>query len=761
MKRRTSIWAAVYAAAGLALAAIPLFDLLAYEACFALGLLTAFTGAHLGSFSVAAARAGAARSERERADARPVRELARRWLAATARVWALATIPLGILLANAFRVRNCDLAGGLAWFALLPMASAAVGAATGMLTALTFARPARATAIAMVVVIASIAWSVWRFYAAPPIFAFDPFGGYFPGTLYDEEVAIGAPLLWARFYHFSCVLAALLVASAFFDGIRFSLAPGRLRPKVLLVALIFVAHAIGFHASLAKHGVAYSAEDIVRALGATRETEHFRLHYSPAGPWAKDIDATVADHEFRWQQLRKLLGVEPSGKVDSFLFDSPAQKQALMGAGHTSVAKPWRREIYLQHEGWPHPVVAHELAHVFAGRFGDPIFGVARRGLRFNVGLIEGVAVAAAWQKTPLSPDELVKAMRTLGLEPPLERVMSLDFLGLNAAQAYNVAGSFCRFLLDGYGPEKLGALFGAAGAPESWTRIYGVSFEALRARWSARIDAIALAPVEAERVRDRLRRPSIFHKVCAHRLALEREAAHRAQAAGDRAGALRKLEEVCAEDADDPSGLVEVMDAAEAANRPSDSAVAAGRLRKHPKASGAQKGRAEAQLGDLNLRRGNLDEARAHYQAARGAPLDEANARLVAAKLIALDEPPGPIADKLRRFLAAPSADRDVAIDLLTLGELVHADPDRGLFHYLLGRQLESRSRWPEAIDALSKALNAKRPLGDERFVREAQRLLGRALFRGGRLDEARAIFVQLGDTDFVERCDWAKGQR
>ena len=163
--------------------------------------------------------------------------------------------------------------------------------------------------------------------------------------------------------------------------------------------------------------------------------------------------------------------------MHAFLFDTPAQKRALMGAGHTFIAKPWRREIYLQHDAWPHEVTKHELAHVFAGPFGDPIFGIARRGLAFNVGLIEGVAVAAAWAGQPLTPHQMVKILRDAKLvdERTLPSVMGPSFFGLNAAQAYNLAGSFCRFLVDTRGVDKLEALYRAAGTGDSWRRIYGV----------------------------------------------------------------------------------------------------------------------------------------------------------------------------------------------------------------------------------------------------------------------------------------------
>ena len=46
------------------------------------------------------------------------------------------------------------------------------------------ARPSRAFALP----VASLLWSLLRLYRDPPVFAFDPFGGYFPGPIYDEAL---------------------------------------------------------------------------------------------------------------------------------------------------------------------------------------------------------------------------------------------------------------------------------------------------------------------------------------------------------------------------------------------------------------------------------------------------------------------------------------------------------------------------------------------------------------------------------------------
>ena len=63
--------------------------------------------------------------------------------------------------------------------------------------------------------------------------------------------------------------------------------------------------------------------------------------------------------------------------MTAFFFRDAADKKRLMGAGDTYIAKPWRREVYLQVAAYPHPVLGHELAHVIAGAFGQGPFHVA------------------------------------------------------------------------------------------------------------------------------------------------------------------------------------------------------------------------------------------------------------------------------------------------------------------------------------------------------------------------------------------------
>src|SRR5262249_21353042 len=154
-------------------------------------------------------------------------------------------------------------------------------------------------------------------------------------------------------YHAALATTALAACALFLDGATLSLRLGAARRRGALVALVLVAAAgaIGLHASAARLRFALDADDVARALGAEKRTAHFVLHYSPTGPYAPQIDAFALDFEFRWAQHARLFPRAPALPVHAYLFDSPAQERALVGASTTSVTKGSRRETYLHYDG--------------------------------------------------------------------------------------------------------------------------------------------------------------------------------------------------------------------------------------------------------------------------------------------------------------------------------------------------------------------------------------------------------------------------
>ena len=521
---------------------------LGYESSLVLALLASLGGIRQGVHAVERCRRRLRPVDGEAADTAPLAAVLRCYGRALLPGLALLVAPLAILLLNSVRVRNCNYLGGLGFFVMLPVLSLATAAAVGVAGGLWCERPRRALVAGYLVVAVSLLWAGWRFLGSPAIYAYDPFFGFFPGALYDEDLAISTPFYWARALHLIWALGALAVTAVGLDGYELLARPGwrpgrRLAKGLGVLTLGAGVVLLGRGGEL---GLYTDVPALESFLSGTLVTPHFVLHYRPGGAVEHDLPLYAREHELRYAQLHELLGVEPTWqpslwarllrleshgrsspplagtttpRVSSYLFDGAEPKRRWMGAANTEVAKPWRREIYLNHESWPHPVLRHELAHIFAGARGDRVLRLAMVGALPQPGLIEGLAVAADFRPTygGLSPHQAVKALREAHLEPPLQAVLSLQFWRLPGQRAYAVAGSFGRFLLDEYGAAKLLQVYHDGGRRTDFERVYAVPFATLRHKWDERVDEQPLETKAREAERERMRRPAVFHKVCAH----------------------------------------------------------------------------------------------------------------------------------------------------------------------------------------------------------------------------------------------------
>ncbi|MEM9493543.1 MAG: hypothetical protein AAGC55_30620, partial [Myxococcota bacterium] len=416
-------------------------------------------------------------------------------------------------------VRNCDWLFGIQAFVLMPLISCFLASALGVLLGvLCGRRRGLSNAAPYAVFVAAVLYAVWRFYAAPPVFSYNTFGGYFTGNLYDENVAFRAPFYWSRLYQIAALGTLLGMIAAWLDVPSMTVRwraprPSRRRLRSAALAVILAVILGWLHHSSGTLGFAVSAGDIQDQLGGRYDTEHFVIYYPPGGDIERDIHFIAEDHEFRYSQVVAALGAEPEQRITSFYFASAEDKFRLMGARRVYMAKPWRYEIYLNHRSFPHPILRHEIVHAVAADFGSPIFRVsagtwAGLPVLFNVGLIEGIAVAADWPNhfdKPLTPHESVKALRELDMAPPAERLLGTGFFSFSTSRSYTMAGSLVRYLLDQYGAERLRQLYRNGG---DFAAAYGRPQGELIAEWSAMIDRIELQPGAAETVRERFRRP-------------------------------------------------------------------------------------------------------------------------------------------------------------------------------------------------------------------------------------------------------------
>lgn len=637
---------------------------------------------------------------------------------AVAGLAALATLLQGL------RVGLCDPLGGLVLFALGPTAGSVLGgvwgAVVGSIVSVTPSRRHEVWSVAMALAgpALGVIVSLWRFYCGPMVFAFDPFFGFFSGPLYDTVIEPSGLLLTYRLGSMMTLVAVSVLALHVRRTPRALALRWLGRPGVVLLGLAAAVGSVVHTAYGAELGHYSTTSSVLDALRGRVHEGRCSVAFSPvlarreAALLARDCEAHVSE-------LESFFGTRAPRKVTVFLFASEQEKARWTGASATQIAKPWRNEIYLVAEHFPHPVLGHELAHVMAGTFAKGPFRVAGAlwGLLPDPGLIEGVAVAAAPSPNgELSSEEWARAMQELDLLPELGDVFSLGFLSKSSSLAYTVAGAFVGWFYERYGPDSLRAWYGGAEL-ESLTGGRGLS--SLERVWRSDLGGVRLSARALQHARLRFGRPSLFERRCPHVVDREQAMARERLGSGDAAEARRALERALRLDPGNlflrlGLGACAMRDADELRARKAYSSIAADvRLSQLERAAGVE---GEA---DVDLWQGRMAQARLLYDAIEPVVFDDGRRRSLAVKSGVTTEV------ERRAIVSLLLGDRlgrpcTTVVDDLTRWSA--QKPRSGVADYLLGRRAYQDGAWERAAEHLDVAL--ARELESALVRREAWRL-------------------------------------
>jgi len=729
--RAVQVAAAFTGLAFLAFGFIPQFGGPGYESSLAAGLVLPVTSALCLAFELAGRRIA------------PLSAFGRGLSVA----FALAVLGLSIVLIHGLRVGMCDATWGIELYLLAPLPGALLagvwGAAVGL--AADRVRPGfRRTTVCILGALAAplggIAFSLGRFYTSPMVFAFDPFFGYFAGPLYDTVI----DAFWTLATYRAGTLLTLLglgCAASFFDAqLRFQGFRGRHWLAGVALAALLGSAALAFHGTSLGHFSTRAS--IEQALGQQIYGARCDVKYS-SGISRRDALLFTRDCDAELRAGEAYFEIQGPPRVTAFLFANEAEKGRLMGASSTYIAKPWRREIYVQASAYPHPVVGHELAHVLAGSFGQGPFKVSGPfgGWIPDPGRIEGVAVAASPNDNDdFTLDEWAKTLLELQLLPPLESVFRLGFLGQNSSTAYTVAGAFLHWFHDHHGAAALRRWYGG----EAIDRVAGKTFGQLEAAWRADLARVTVAPALLDAARVRFDRPSLFGRRCPRIVDKLNGVANQKLGGGDTAGARRAIAELLRLDphhtgAQFELAACEVKDGHEAAALAAYATLSASPALAKLERAGAREARA-----DVELRAGRLDDARRDYDAVTEIVADEDRLRT-------LDVKRSPENELQRRaivdlLVGDPILGASFEVAAPRLAAWANAEPENGLPSYLLGKNLFGRGRFAEAADYLDQALAKKLSL--PRVAREAWRTrLTLACAMGDSREKTRALAALRAD--------------
>lgn len=721
--RRARVALLLAAALAVALWQNPVTDHLGYPSALLAALFASVAGAVCG--------AGLAVSLRTRALPSPASHaLAAAGLFPVALVGITA---LGVLV-RGLVAPACGPSQGAVYWLLVALPGAALAGLVGLaFGALTRAR-GRATLLAALLVPAFIVWSVARFYTSPTIFAYDPFFGFFPGALYDERIPLGLPLVTYRLGTLGWIVAvAALLHARWSPEVSLRGVPWRTRAPSLAVALLGLATGAGVWLAGPSLGHRHSARDIAARLEGEVWSRRCVVWHDRSID-ARQARRTARDCDVRVEQLEDFYGVRHPQRIAVFLFANADQKQSLMGAADTYIAKPWRSEVYLQYAPFPHPVLKHELAHVVAAAMAPGPFHITARASLLPVpALVEGAAVAAAWEgESEATPHQWSRAMLEASMAPRVSQLAGLGFFANASVTAYTAAGSFCRWLHDTRGAARFRTLY----ATGDFEAAYGEPLPALERAWHTFLRTVPTSERTLTRARTRFRRASVFARQCPYELEAVADEAARHLDAGDVARARREYATLVAQDPTDTRhraglaiALVRGGDLA-AADRVADEAADV--------LGPAAGNRIRTAIADGVWRWRGGDEALARYDRVDASLLEEDEARTLTLKRATL-RAGGDLSEAFRDLLIGRGE-----LDPAPVAAMARLAPMRTpLAAYLVGRQLYQHERFAEALATLDLDLIAQS--GDARVFAEARRMIATAQYLSGNTAAARVQFEAL----------------
>jgi tetratricopeptide (TPR) repeat protein len=719
-------------ALGLVLCSVPLLGVLGLESALLLGIvlptLCAVIGARLGS------------SAQQATSPPSTGALIGMSVGAALRLLA---VPIVLLSLNALRVRNCEPLQGIAFIALGPLFGCVLAAFWGLVAGCVVRSQRLAIALALLGPLGEIGLSLYGLYATPAVFSYGYFFGYFPGSLYDELVSIPWQLILLRISTAFAIVALLCLLLSHREP-----ATGRLQLRPLPGAMSLSALAVLgatlvviAHSQRVAFSQATSRAHIIEQLGASYASKRCDLHV-PAEMRKDDRERLGADCDFRVRQMERFFGVTQRERIAVLAFRNANEKKQLMGAGQTNIAKPWRREIYIEAGDWPHSILAHELAHIVVGNVGMGPMRITGKlfGLIPDMALVEGVAVAAAWSSSApsgLNPHQWTAAMLELGIAPRLHDVVGTGFLGQQKRLAYTYVGSLVRFIADTHGSKAVRAFYQTGDIASA----VGMSLHALEQQWHAYVKQVPFPDAARALAAQRFSGGSVLSSVCPHtRAALKQDLAGALAAADD-----SSAREMCTQvldidptDAGTRATLVGLLGRAGASRE----ALAQLAQLEQSDPNAAVIAAARQLLADEDFRRGNFDLAQRAYRELLRAPQERDSLRLLQVKSLALEGSPRQRQLLFDILIGEPGRSTDGASAVYFAREL-RAERSDGLPMYLEARQLYFQKRFIESEQLSAQALALGLPTAE--LSAEGLRMQAMAAFASGELGRSRELFSAL----------------
>ncbi|MCH7722203.1 MAG: hypothetical protein IIC76_02535 [Bacteroidetes bacterium] len=410
-------------------------------------------------------------------------------------------IPFCVSVFNSIITGFCSFTDGILFYLVITAPSILIGTSLGLISILLLSR--FQIVLLLLLYIGILAIIAFEIYFNPQVYIFNPILGFFPGTIYDEGIAVTGKLVIYR------VLNLLFFTFIIIAAMR-SLIRGKKKYVITTIVIPIVIAGI-FYLLSPQFGFSTTFNRLKDELDKTIVSEHFIIH-SDRRIENKKIKMLALNHEYYYQELEKYFEVSLDEKIHAFIFYDNDQKKELLGSRNADIAKPWLNQIYITYDNWDH-TLKHELAHCFSADFGA---GILKLASGLNPMLIEGIAEAADGNYNDNSLHFMAALAFNSGYTMDLEYLLSkIGFYSQSSSISYIYAGSFIQYLIENYGIIKFKKYYITGDYKDS----YGVELSntlALYYKFLADLDYT----FSEDKASYYFGRKSIFQKVCPRAIA-------------------------------------------------------------------------------------------------------------------------------------------------------------------------------------------------------------------------------------------------
>ncbi len=371
------------------------------------------------------------------------------------------TIPFIVGLISSIIISKCPITDGILFYLTITIPASFFGLAIGFFSV---ALSKKYSILLFLLLFFLMLFSAAiEFFINPQIYFYNPIFGFYPGTIYDEDLSVDRILIAYRIFNLAFFIGLVSISEYL---------TGKKKINKFLASLLVITIIVAFSSLKPTLQFATDINRLETNLEKSILTESFQIHFSPSMN-ARETEFAAILHEYYLDQIKINLKLGRSHKIDSYIFRDRNQKRVILGAGNADIAKPWLNQIYLNSSNYDE-TLKHELVHVLGGEFGSTIFRIADD---FNPSMIEGLAMAVENNYDGYPVHYMAKLAYQAGYKFPIDKLFSgLNFFTKTSSISYIYSGSFIKYLSDKYGVDKIKKLYGNAEFP----KIFGKNISTL-----------------------------------------------------------------------------------------------------------------------------------------------------------------------------------------------------------------------------------------------------------------------------------------